>query len=133
MSTTATPPAVRGLYDIPMWDSIAARQMKLQRCQKCGTVMYPPGPCCTACLSNALDWEPISGNGTILSWIVFHRQYLPAYPAPYNAIAVQLEEGPIMVSNLEGAAPANSWIGQQVTLTYTTMADGMLLPRFRIR
>ncbi len=125
-----TPPAVMGLYDVPMWDSIRARRMALQRCTGCGTMLYPPGPVCPSCLSDALEWTPISGNATILSWVIFHRQYLEAYPAPYNAIGVALEEGPIMISNLEGQTPEGNWIGQAVKLVYAEMADGVVLPRF---
>jgi uncharacterized OB-fold protein len=126
----ATPPAVRGLYDGPMWDSIARRRMALQCCEACGAWQYPPGPGCTVCGSEALAWNPVSGRATILSWVVFHRQYLPAYPAPYNAIAVRLAEGPVMISNLDGAKPAGSWIGQAVGLIYVDMPDGAVLPRF---
>ncbi len=125
-----TPPPVLGLYDRPMWDSIAARRMQLQRCNACGTFQYPPGPGCPSCLSMDLSWVPIAGRGRILSWVVFHRQYLPAYTAPYNAIAVQLDEGPIMISNLEGTPPDGAWIGHAVHLTYATMPDGVVLPRF---
>ena len=127
-----TPPPVLGLYDRPMWDSIGARKMQLQRCDACGTYQYPPGPGCPACLSMDLTWVPIAGRGRILSWVVFHRQYLLAYKAPYNAIAVQLEEGPIMISNLEGKPPDGSWIGHAVQLTYSTMPDGVVLPRFTL-
>ena len=62
--------------------------------------------------------------------MVFHRQYLPAYPAPYNVVAVRLDEGPLMVSNLEGPVPEGSWIGRRVRLTYAEMPDGAVLPRF---
>lgn len=65
-----------------------------------------------------------------MSWAVFHRAYLPAYPPPYNVIVVKLDEGPLMVSNLEGTEPVGSWIGQSVKLVYVTMPDGLILPRF---
>ena len=74
----------------------------------------------------------LSGDATILSWEIFHRQYLPAYPAPYNIIAVRLAEGPVMISNLEGTQPDGSWIGQAVRLVYVEMPDGMILPRFTL-
>ncbi len=67
-----------------------------------------------------------------MSWIVFHRRYLAAYHPPYNVIAVRLEEGPLMISNLEGVSPSGSWIGSKVSLTYTTMPDGAVLPRFAL-
>ncbi len=128
----ATPPAVMGLYDGPMWESIRARRMCLQCCQACGSWQYPPGPGCVACGSEAQAWAPLSGGATILSWEIFHRQYLPAYPAPYNVIAVRLEEGPVMISNLEGPKPDGSWIGRAVRLVYVDMPDGAVLPRFTL-
>lgn len=132
MDTVATPPAVMGLYDIPMWDSIRARRMCLQRCRNCGGWQYPPGPGCVACGSEAQDWTPVCGNAAILSWEIFHRQYLPGYPAPYNVIAVRLAEGPVMISNLVGTPPDASWIGRAVRLVYADMPDGTVLPRFTL-
>ena len=100
-----TPRPVMGLYDKPMWESIRAGAMKLQCCKHCATWLYPPGPACPKCLSPELEWTPVSGEGKIASWVVFHRHYLPAYPPPYNAIAVRL--------------------------VYVTMPDGLILPRWR--
>jgi hypothetical protein len=50
--------------------------------------------------------------------VIFRKQYFDDHPAPYNVIAVRLEEGPIVVSNLTGTEPDGSWIGTPVTLTY---------------
>lgn len=126
------PRPVMGLYDTPMWESINAKAMRLQRCRSCGTWLYPPGPACPGCLSCELEWTPVSGRGRIVSWVVFHRHYLPAYPPPYNAISVRLEEGPCMISNLEGAMPDQESIGRAVRLCYVTMPDGVVLPRFQL-
>ena len=125
-----TPLPVMGLYDAPMWQSIGDQCMALQRCNDCGHMQYPPGPSCPACLSPALTWTPVSGKGRILSWVVFHKTYLPAYPSPYNVVAIRLMEGPVLISNLEGPQPTGSWIGASVTLVYKKMADGFMLPKF---
>jgi hypothetical protein len=77
-------------------------------------------------------WTPLSGRGTILSWVVFHRQYLPDYPPPYNVVAVQLAEGPIVISNLVGDEPQGSWIGRDVAVCYEADADGILMPKVRL-
>lgn len=126
-----TPPAVMGLFDRPMWESIGQGRMQLQCCNHCGAFQYPPAPGCASCLSMDLSWKPVSGQGRILAWTIFHKQYLPAYPAPYNVIAVALAEGPVMVSNLEGAMPDEDSIGRPVELRYATLPDGVTLPRFR--
>jgi uncharacterized OB-fold protein len=121
----------RGLYDEKMWAGFAERQLLLQRCDACGTHRYPPAAACAKCLAPGHTWTPASGRAEIVSWAVFHRQYLPAYPAPYNVIAVQLAEGPLMVSNLEGSTPEGTWIGRAVALAWSDMAEGPL-PRFRL-
>jgi uncharacterized OB-fold protein len=131
-SDVKTPRPVMGLYDKPMWESIDARGMKLQCCAECQTWLYPPAPVCPKCLSCELVWTPISGRGRIVSWVVFHRHYLPAYPPPYNAVAVRLDEGPTMISNLEGAMPDEGSMGREVRLVYVTMADGVVLPRWSL-
>jgi uncharacterized protein len=131
-STPATPRPVSGLYDRPMWDSIRAHRFALQRCRDCGTFRYPPGPACPDCLCLEAEWVPLAGGAEIMSWVVFHRGYLPAYPPPYNVITVRLDEGPMMVANLEGPEPQGSWIGRRVRLCYATMPDGVVLPRFRL-
>lgn len=106
--------------------------MRLQRCRHCGAYQYPPAPACMECLSEYLDWTPITGRGTIVSWVIYHRQYLEQYPAPYNVIAVKLEEGPLFTSNLAGPEPEGSWIGAAVKLTYVDFPDGSVLPRFEL-
>jgi uncharacterized OB-fold protein len=106
------------LYDQPMWESMERRKLELQCCSGCGHFRYPPGPTCPHCLSMEHRWAPVSGEGTILSWVVFHRQYFEDYPPPYNAVAVQLAEGPILVSTLVGEKPEGSWIGAKVELGY---------------
>lgn len=131
-TTPATPHPVLGLFDPPMWDSIRAHDFKLQQCSDCEAFRYPPGPTCSHCLSTSYEWKAPSGQGEIYSWVIFHRGYLPAYPPPYNVISVKLDEGPIMVSNLEGPVPEGSWIGKRVSLCYATMPDGVVLPRFKL-
>lgn len=128
----ATPQPHMGLYDETMWQSVRDHRMSLQKCSECGTFRYPPGPCCPKCLSDRHEWTAISGDAKIVSWVVFHKKYLPAYPAPYNVIAVRLAEGPVMVSNLEGTQPDHSSIGAAVKIQYVTMADGFTLPRFKL-
>ena len=103
-----------------------------QGCAACGGFRYPPGPCCPACLSTEASWEPLSGRGRVLSWTTFHRQYLPAYPAPLTCVAVALEEGPIMIGNIDEADAEALTLDAPVELIYGTHPDGYALPRFRL-
>ncbi|KMK64928.1 Zn-ribbon domain-containing OB-fold protein [Puniceibacterium sp. IMCC21224] len=132
MQTTKTPPRILGLYDVPMWTFLEQdRQLRLQCCTDCGTWRYPPGPACPDCLSPDSDWKPVSGQGEVVSWVMFHKEYLPEYPAPYNVVAVRLDEGPILISNLI-EDPAENVIGKRVKLVPVEMDDGVVLPRFEL-
>ena len=132
--TATTPPRILGLYDAPFWDLLdRTGRLHLQRCGGCGAFRYPPGPTCPECLDDAGEWAPCAGTGTLLSWVMFRRQYLPAYPAPYNVVAVRLDEGPVMISNLvEDPAEAAAIIDARVRLAVVRMADGVALPRFAL-
>lgn len=121
------------LVDEPMWASIEKHQWALQSCTECGTFRYPPAPVCSNCLSMSAEWTALSGRGTIISWVVFHRQYFDDYPPPYNVVAVQLEEGPLVISNLEGKEPKGNWIGLPVQVTYAVHSSGRAIPRMTLR
>ena len=133
MQTTATPPRILGLYDVPFWEHMKqSGEMRLQCCSRCSAFRYPPGPVCQECLSPDYAWKAVSGKGELLSWIMFRKQYLPAYPAPYNVIAVKLEEGPIIISNLVENPEEDRLIGRAVRLVLVRMDDGVTLPRFEL-
>jgi uncharacterized OB-fold protein len=64
---------------------------------------------------------------------MFRKGYLPEYPAPYNVIAVRLDEGPTMISNLtEDPEDGAGLIGSRVRIEIVAMGDGVPLPRFTI-
>jgi uncharacterized OB-fold protein len=121
---------VLGTDDLVMWESIARRSWSLQKCGN-GHWRYPPAPICPECLSLQHEWQPIGGLGTILSWVVFHRRYFDDYHPPYNVIAVRLDEGPIVMSNLVGPEPEGNWIGRRVELVYEDH-EGSTLPRMKL-
>ncbi len=128
----ATARAVISIYDQPMWESISGRSWSLQSCDDCGEHRYPPSPICPNCLCMGYQWKKLSGAGKILSWVVFHRQYFPDYPPPYNVVAVQLAEGPIVISNLVGTEPEGSWLDRRVQVCYASDTEGNLLPKMQL-
>jgi hypothetical protein len=131
MQTSAVPARVLGLYDRQFWDEMSKhRALCLQKCGQCGSHRYPAGPTCQECFSPDFSWQEVSGKGEVLSWVIFHRGYMPEYAPPYNVIAVRLAEGPTMISNLTGDEPQGSWIGRKVRCIIQDIDDGSVLPRF---
>lgn len=105
------------------WDYVQAKELRLQRCSDCGYVRYPPAGVCASCLSESFEWEKMSGDGTLLSWVVFHRPYFPELPPPYVVGAVQLSEGPILLANLLDVDEHPPTLGMPVHVTYEEVAD----------
>lgn len=128
----AYPQRIIDHYSEPMWKSLDGGKFIIQSCCNCGVKRYPPAPVCPDCLSNESEWIEPTGRGEIISWVVFHRQYLDAYPIPYNVVAVKLEEGPIIISNLIGDEPKGTWIGKNVTITIVYDTQDVGLPKVRI-
>ena len=126
-------PKRNGVHDAKMWEGFTDHRLLLQHCRSCGEHRFPPGPACAPCLSPDYDWVPASGAAEIVSWAIFHRQYLPSYPVPYNVIAVRLAEGPLIISNLVGTLPTGSWIGEKVELVWCDTEGEGALPRFELR
>lgn len=74
----------------------------------------------------------MSGRGTLLSWVVYHRAYWPGFTAdvPYKVCLVQLEEGPILVSNLVDAAEVDVAVGKAVRVIFDRVTEDVTLPKF---
>lgn len=132
MAEKSKTPRLYSPYDAVMWESIQAGQMKLQRCPESGEFRYPPGPMCPVSMSMEYEWVPISGNAKIISWTVFHRQYLPAYPTPHLVVAVRLEEGPIMVSYMDHSELEHVKLDAPVRMEYANHPDGYKVPKFTV-
>ncbi|WP_214404012.1 Zn-ribbon domain-containing OB-fold protein [Pseudonocardia lacus] len=123
MSAPARPAPRRGLYDDPFWDHVDRRDLRLQKCTDDGTFRYPPGPACPTCLSLDWSWEPVSGHGSVLSWVVFHRQYFPEFPPPHVVVAGELAEGPILIADLAGELPPEMSAGTPLRIRYDAATD----------
>ena len=124
-----------GIDDLnrPFWQAAKRHELVLQRCRQCGSYRYPAGLICPECLSGELEWTRVSGRGTVYTWTVFHRAYHPAFAGevPYAVVAVELEEGPRMISSLLGCKLEDIRIGMPVQVIFEDASEEISLPRFR--
>jgi uncharacterized OB-fold protein len=116
----------------PFWEHAKAHELAVQHCTACGHLHFPPTPVCPNCLSEAQDWQVVSGRGTVLYWIYIHRAYWPAYEAelPYNVCAIKLDEGPILLSNVVGVDAGGVQEGMKVEVTFEDVTADTSLPKF---
>lgn len=96
----------------------------LQRSRQTGAFIFYPRVAepVTGCMD--LDWVEASGRGVVHSTTVV-RQRPPA--AHYNVALIDLEEGPRMMSRVEGVDPEAVTIGMAVKARIATTEDGPLL------
>lgn len=86
-------------------------QFKLPRAKDTGEVFFYPRVAAPRSGSRNLEWIDASGNGIIHSVTVVSQR--PPTP-PYNVVLVDLEEGPRLMSRVEGIAADQVRIGMQV-------------------
>jgi uncharacterized OB-fold protein len=97
---------------------------------------------CPRCQSLDNEWVPMSGRGTVWSFVVPHPPLLPAFAelAPYNVVVVALEEDPALrlVGNLVASPhgpineidPATIRIGMPVEVVFQSAGEEVVLPRW---
>lgn len=116
------------------WEGARNGELRMQKCRACGHIRYPVALVCPKCLSADNDWTPLSGRGTVFSYVVFHQVYNAGFrdDVPYNVALIQLEEGPRLFSNVVDVANTEVKVGDAVEVTFDPVTPTVTLPRFRL-
>jgi uncharacterized OB-fold protein len=115
------------------WAGTAAGELRIQRCDACGTLRHPPGPFCMACGSDAVGYLVAGGLGTVFSYVVHHHPPVPGRAAPYVVALVELEEGVRMLGEVLDVDPALVRIGTPVAVSWQRIDDELTLPAWKVR
>ena len=115
----------------PFWEALRQGHLAFQRCA-CGCALLPARRFCPACLSSQLSWERAGGSGILLSWVVYHTAYHPAFEAklPYNVALVQIDEGPRLITNI--VDPLDQLVGNARVQLQVEWEGDTALARFRL-
>jgi uncharacterized protein len=86
----------------PYWDELSNGRLTFQHCRHCSANWLPGREECPSCLEEDWEWRPASGQARLVSWVVFHRAFHPAFAdrVPYNVAIVELVEGPRLITNI---------------------------------
>jgi uncharacterized OB-fold protein len=107
------------------WDGASQGTLLLKKCRACSQVHYYPRPLCPFCGSDATEWQPAAGTGTIYSYSVMRRAEVP-----YAIAYVTLDEGVTMMTNLVDCDFDRLRIGQKVRVVFTPTDGGAPVPTF---
>jgi uncharacterized OB-fold protein len=117
--------------DRPFWDAAAERRLTVQYCGHCDRHQHVPLALCPTC-SGPLDWREVTGRGVIHTFTIVHLAHHPALAdkVPYNVSVVELDEGPLLVTNVVNCSNAELEVGMPVTVVFEDIGDGLRLPKF---
>lgn len=115
------------------WEAAREGRLVIQQCRDCGKFVFYPSVICEECLSDRLEWQEVSGRGTVESYSTVYRPFTKEFAedVPYTVALVRLEEGLMMLTWLTGVEPDAAEIGMQVEVTFEKMSDEISLHRFR--
>lgn len=115
----------------PFWQACNEHKLLVQQCRSCGRYHLPAAelsPCC----SSPLEWVRASGRGKVHTFTILHVAYNPAFKddLPYNVSVIELEVGPLLLSNVVNCANAELRIDMPVRVVFENVTSEQALPRF---
>lgn len=115
------------------WDATAEGRIELLVCDSCGFIPFYPRFICPDCQSTDMTWTTMSGHGTVYSYSVTRagggrewKEHLP-----FVVAYVQLDEGPIMMTNIVDCDPDSVATGMAVTAVFDDTGEGTAIIRFK--
>jgi len=117
----------------PFWDACREGKFLLRHCDVCGRDHYYPRPFCPSCWSDTVSWREASGRGTLYTYSVVHVNDLPPFNerVPYVAAVVELDEGPKVMTTIEGVPLDELRVDMPVVVAFKAISDDVTIPVFR--
>jgi uncharacterized protein len=114
------------------WDGTRQGELRLQRCDSCGRIYFPPRPFCPTCASRSVSVFAASGKAVLYSYVIHHRP-VPGFTPPYAIAVVQLAEGPRMMTNIVECpqTPDALQLDMKLEAVFEKLDDEITLPLFR--
>ena len=114
------------------WDGTQAGELRLQRCDACANVYFPPRPFCPKCASRQVSVFKASGKGKLYSYVIHHRP-VPGFTPPYSIAVVELDEGPRMMTNVVDCpqTPEALELDMELEVKFEKLDEAITLPLFR--
>ena len=80
-----------------------------------------------------MAWKEASGGATLYTYSIVHVNDLPPFAerVPYVAAVVELDEGPRVMTNVEGLAFEDLRVDMPVVVDFKAISDDVTIPVFR--
>ena len=132
-TTDGRPRPHRTPTSAPFWDGLAAGEVRLQRCDRCGAWVHYPRNRCPSCLSDALGWHVVSGRGRVHTFTIARQPTHAVFrdEVPQLLAVVELEEGVRVTTTLRGIDPDDVRVGLAVVPCFEPGDDGITLLQYQ--
>lgn len=95
-----------------------------ERCERCGSALFPPRDTCPHCAGPAQTPYELSGRGQVYSYSIMYDgpQGYEAH-LPYTVALIKLEEGPMVTAQLTDVRPDEVHIGMPVEMVTRKLTE----------
>jgi uncharacterized OB-fold protein len=125
----------------PFFAGAARGELLIPRCASCAAFVWYPADACS-CGARSPEWTRVSGRGTLFSWALVHRAFLPAFAdkVPFVTALVALEEdaGVRIPTYIVDARPESLVADQAVVVDFrplsfsTVPGKSVMVPMFKV-
>jgi len=80
-----------------------------------------------------MAWVNASGKGKVFTFSIHYRAFHPGFDEdlPYVYAMIEMEEGPMISSNIIGCDPKEVKVGMPVEVVFEDITEEFTLPKFR--
>ena len=120
------------LLDKPFWEAAKKHQLIAYKCLHCGT-MYSHPMECIVCDHPEMAWVKVGGKGSVFTFAIYRQPFHPAWKEdiPYNVTWVELDEGPLLMTNIVGCRNEDLYVGMPVEVIFDDITEEITLPKFQ--
>lgn len=127
----------------PLWEGLKRHEFRLFRCKKCGAWYFPVAYCSkhnNEPFYGNMEWAQASGKGKVFAFLIHYKAFHQGFinDVPYVYALIELDEGPLMSSNIVECEPSQVYVGMPVEVVFEdrrTISGGeevtFTLPKFR--
>jgi uncharacterized OB-fold protein len=114
------------------WEGTRAGELRLQRCDGCRHIYFPPRPFCPKCASRKVSVVKACGKAKLFSYVIHHRP-APGFAPPYAIAVVELSEGPRLMTNIVGCSqtPEALVLDMPLEVVFDKQTDHITLALFK--
>ena len=117
----------------PFWQAAKEQRLTACQCAQCGQFRMPPTAYCPNCSSRDKAWPTLPGTATVFSFAVCNKNPKTGEDYVYVPVVVDLDGAPgcRLNANVSGIDAEDVRIGMTVTVDWTPIQDGWVLPNFK--